>query len=132
MLGHFVLQETENECLLDMGHTGVQRKVYLRELAARFGHHLAVSWNLGEENGPARFSPIGQTDAQKKAMASYIKETNPYLCNVVLHTHSGDEKQDLIKNAICLVVPSEWYENFPISVVEAMSLGLKNSCQEQY
>jgi len=94
IMGHFVLQETENECLLDMGHTGVQRRVYLRELSARYGHHLAISWNLGEENGPARFTPIGQTDAQKKAMASYIKETNPYLCNVVLHTHSGDEKQD--------------------------------------
>jgi glycosyltransferase involved in cell wall biosynthesis len=44
--------------------------------------------------------------------------------NVQLLGHvSGDEKQELIKNAICLVVPSEWYENFPISIVEAMSLG---------
>ncbi len=44
--------------------------------------------------------------------------------NVQLLGHvSGDEKQNLIKHAICMVVPSEWYENFPISVVEAMSLG---------
>lgn len=94
IMSHFVLQETENECLLDMGHTGVQRKVYLRELIARFGHHLAVSWNLGEENGPADWTPIGQTDEQKKAMATYIKETNPYPCNVVLHTHANDHHQD--------------------------------------
>ncbi len=94
IMSHFVLQETENECLLDMGHTGVQRRVYLRELVARFGHHLAVSWNLGEENGPTHWSPIGQTDSQKKAMASYIKEVNPYPCNVVLHTHSNDAHQD--------------------------------------
>ncbi|MCY1718968.1 DUF5060 domain-containing protein [Prolixibacteraceae bacterium Z1-6] len=94
IMAHFVLQETENECLLDMGYTGVQRKLYLRELIARFGHHLAVTWNLGEENGPTNWSPIGQTDAQKKAMASYIKAVNPYLCNVVLHTHSNDEHQD--------------------------------------
>jgi len=94
MMAHFVLQETENECLLDMGYTGVQRKVYLRELVARFGHHLAVSWNLGEENGPAHWTPIGQTDEQKKAMASYIKSVNPYPCNVVLHTHADDHHQD--------------------------------------
>ncbi len=91
---HFVLQETENECLLDMGYTGVQRRLYLRELIARFGHHLGVVWNLGEENGPAKWTPIGQTDQQKKDMASYIKAVNPYPCNVVLHTHSNDEKQD--------------------------------------
>ncbi len=94
IMAHFVLQETENECLLDIGNTGVQRRVYLRELIARYGHHLALTWNLGEENGPASWTPIGQTDAQKKAMANYIKETNPYSCNVVLHTHSNDNKQD--------------------------------------
>lgn len=94
IMSHFVLQETENECLLDMGHSGVQRRVYIRELVARFGHHLAVSWNIGEENGPTHWSPIGQTDAQKKAMASYIKGVNPYPCNVVLHTHSNDAHQD--------------------------------------
>ncbi len=91
---HFVLQETENECLLDMGHTGVQRRLYLRELIARFGHHLAIGWNLGEENGPAEWTPVGQTDAQKKDMANYIKKINPYPSNVVLHTHSGQDKQD--------------------------------------
>lgn len=94
MMIHLVLQETENECLLDAGYTDVQRKLYLRELIARFGHHLGVTWNIGEENGPAGFSPIGQTDAQKKAMANYLKEVNPYPSIVVLHTHSNDEKQD--------------------------------------
>lgn len=36
---------------------------------------------------------------------------------------SGEEKTRLISNALCMVVPSEWYENFPISVVESLSLG---------
>lgn len=94
IMAHFVLQETENECLLDAGYTGVQRRVYLRELIARFGHHLAITWNLGEENGPAAWTPIGQTDSQKKDMANYIKDLNPYPCNVVLHTHGSDAKRD--------------------------------------
>jgi hypothetical protein len=91
---HLVLQETENECLLDNGYTDVQRKLYIRELVARFGHHLAVSWNIGEENGPADWTPIGQTDTQKKDMMNYLKLINPYPSIVVLHTHSDDGHQD--------------------------------------
>ena len=98
MMLHFVLQETENECLLDNGYTDVQRKLYLRELVARFGHHLAVTWNIGEENGPADWTPIGQTDAQKKDMMNYLKKINPYPTVVVVHTHADDEHQDMFLN----------------------------------
>jgi hypothetical protein len=94
IMNHFVLQETENEVLLDNGYTDVQRKLYLRELVARFGHHLAVTWNIGEENGPANWTPIGQTDAQKKEMMDYLKSINPYPSIVVLHTHADDGYQD--------------------------------------
>jgi hypothetical protein len=94
IMAHFVLQETENECLLDAGYTDVQRRVYLRELVARFGHHLGVTWNIGEENGPTDWSPIGQTDQQKKDMAAYLRALDPWPCNVVLHTHSDDMHQD--------------------------------------
>jgi hypothetical protein len=89
MMLHIVTQETENELLLDNGDTGLHRKLYYRELIARFGHHLAITWNMGEENGPASFSPNGQTIAQQKAMVKYIKETDPYRNYVVIHTHSG-------------------------------------------
>ncbi len=94
MMMHFVLQETENECLLDEGYTDVQRKLYLRELIARFGHHLGVTWNIGEENGPTDWSPIGQTNQQKKDMMNFMKKINPYPNIVVLHTHSDDAHQD--------------------------------------
>jgi len=100
MMIHLVLQETENECLLDGGQTGVQRKVYLRELVARFGHHLAVTWNMGEENGPADWTPVGQSDQMRKDMANYLKAINPYPNFVVLHTHSDNTHQDLILNPL--------------------------------
>ena len=94
IMAHFVLQETENECLLDAGYTGVQRRLYLRELVARFGHHLGVTWNMGEEKGPANWTPIGQTDQQKKEMAAYLRAVNPWPCNIFLHTYSNDELQE--------------------------------------
>jgi len=100
MMIHFVLQETENECLLDGGNTDVQRKLYLRELIARFGHHLAVTWNIGEENGPAEWTPVGQTDTQRKQMMTYLKKINPYPNIVVLHTHADDRHQDLYLNPL--------------------------------
>lgn len=36
---------------------------------------------------------------------------------------SGDELRDLILNSICTVLPSEWYENCPMSVLESYAYG---------
>jgi len=88
---HVVLQETENEKLLDNGDTKTERKLYLRELIARFSHHLMVTWNIGEENGPVGFSPNGQSTEQQKAMITYLKESDPYRNFVVVHTHSNPD-----------------------------------------
>ncbi|MBX2843839.1 MAG: DUF5060 domain-containing protein [Flammeovirgaceae bacterium] len=100
ILMHVVLQETENETILDNGDTGSLRQLYLYELIARFGHHLALVWNLGEENGPAPFSPIGQNDSQRKAMTSFIKNADPYKHPVLLHTHSHDPVRSVILDSI--------------------------------
>lgn len=91
---HFVTQETENEKLLDNGDTGFQRKLYYRELVARFGHHLAITWNLGEENGPASFSPNGQSNEQREAMAAWFQAHDPYQNCLVIHTHSHKSSRD--------------------------------------
>jgi len=90
---HIVTQETENELLLDDGDTGSQRKLYYRELIARFSHHLAITWNMGEENGPAGFTPNAQNVPQQKAMVKYMKETDPYQSYVVIHTHSSQKQR---------------------------------------
>ncbi len=98
ILLHLVTQETENETMLDDGDTKRLRKLYFNELIARFGHHLALVWNLGEENGPASWTPIGQNDAQRKAMASYLKANDPYQHPVLLHTHSHDPlRKDILE-----------------------------------
>ncbi|MGK7395251.1 MAG: DUF5060 domain-containing protein [Candidatus Cyclobacteriaceae bacterium M3_2C_046] len=86
---HVVTQETENELLLDNGDTGPERKLYYRELIARFGHHLAVTWNMGEENGPANFTPNAQNTQQQKDMVEYMKTHDPYQNFVVIHTHAN-------------------------------------------
>jgi hypothetical protein len=94
ILLHLVTQERENERLLDDGDVGRLRKLYYRELIARFGHHLGLVWNLGEENGPVSWSPIAQSDAQRKAMAQAFERMDPYGHPVLLHTHSTAEDKD--------------------------------------
>ena len=78
---HIITQEQENDQGLDGGELGPQRKLYYRELIARFGHHLALVWNLGEENT--------NTTSQRKAFSRYIKDLDPYNHPVVMHTYPG-------------------------------------------
>jgi len=100
ILLHIVLQETENETLLDNGDTGKLRKLYLNELIARFGHHLALVWNIGEENGPTPWSPKGQNNLQRKQMINYLKNNDPYQHPVLLHTQAEDPLRADILNDI--------------------------------
>ena len=91
---HVVTQETENELLLDGGDLGIERKLYYRELIARYAHHLGVTWNMGEENGPAHWTPLGQTIEQREQMISYFNDNDPYQNLVVIHSHSDRENRD--------------------------------------
>ena len=52
ILLHVALAETEiaNERWLDNGELGLERRLFLRELIARYGFVLALKWNLSEEN----------------------------------------------------------------------------------
>lgn len=100
ILLHLVIQETENELLLDNGDTGPLRKLYLNELIARFGHHLGLVWNLGEENGYAKWTPNAQNTAQRKAMASYIRKNDVFSHPILLHTHAHDPDRENILNPL--------------------------------
>lgn len=81
LMMHVVTQETENDSLLNGGSLGVERKLYYRELVARFGWHLAITWNLGEENT--------NSDSARKAFADYIRKVDPYKHPIVIHTYPG-------------------------------------------
>lgn len=100
ILLHMVLQETENETMLDSGDTGPMRQLYFRELMARFGHHLGMNFNLGEENGYAEFTPISQNDGQRRAMTDFLTEIDPYNHPIMLHTHSHEPYRAIILDSI--------------------------------
>lgn len=80
---HFILQETENDELLDGGHLGNNRKLYYRELIARFAHHNAVIWNLGEENT--------NNHQQRDDFAQFIHNNDPYGHFLTVQTNIGQQ-----------------------------------------
>ncbi|WP_404308766.1 DUF5060 domain-containing protein [Neorhodopirellula lusitana] len=93
---HFKTQEAENVLLLDKGHVGPERKLYYRELIARFAHHLALNWNLGEEVGLGH-----KVETQdKKDWANYFWTHDPYQHHIVIH--NGNSHFDLLGDASAL------------------------------
>ncbi|MEO0661781.1 MAG: DUF5060 domain-containing protein, partial [Planctomycetota bacterium] len=79
-----VMNETEidNELWLDGGNLGVQRRLFYREMVARFGHLPAIRWNICEEND---FS-VGQLES----FASFIKARDPWNHAVAVHNNPND------------------------------------------
>ncbi len=94
---HFKLQEQETDdnrvgserkvvpASLDGGKLDTERKLYCRELVARFGHALALTWNLGEENT--------QSTEEQRDMAQYLRQVDPYDHPIVVHTFPGQQER---------------------------------------
>ena len=93
MMLHVVTTETENEVYFEVKELGTtngfanSRKVYYRELVARFGYHLAISWNLGEESGwnETNGYAAGSTTQQRKNWSDYIHSLTYYRDHISVH-----------------------------------------------
>lgn len=80
---HFKTNETETDHLMDRGVFGIEGKLYYRELIARFGHHLVLNWNLGEENN----QPIEEVIK----VAKYVEKLDAYNHHMVVHTFPNQD-----------------------------------------
>lgn len=76
------MQDTATSCTGSTTNCiGSARKIYFRELQARFGHNPAIEWTLDEENGftnPARASYL-----------QWIKAVDPYDHPTSVHTQNS-------------------------------------------
>ncbi len=88
MFLHFKTFENENSARMGIDKLTMARKLYYRELIARFGHHLALNWNLSEET-KVTLNVIKET-------ASFIRNLDPYKSHVVQHTFPPSHKRDAI------------------------------------
>jgi len=81
----FMLAEAENEEALDddaVTAMGPERKLYYREMVARFGNHLNVIWILAEET--ATYAAPGIVERNKVRM-KHIRDLDPFDNPVGLH-----------------------------------------------
>jgi hypothetical protein len=68
---------------LDGGKLGPERRLYCRELIARFGHALALNWNIGEENT--------QSTEEIRDMVKFLHDTDAYRHHIVIHTFPNQQ-----------------------------------------
>ena len=80
---HFVLNEAEgpNKQELDNATLGTERRLFYREMIARFGYHNAIVWNISEEYNLSL--NIGSAAVLDWARA--IKGQDPYSTPVTVH-----------------------------------------------
>ena len=99
VMPQFVLSEQENQSYFEYkegGDFADSRKVFYREMAARFGYLNAVTWNIGEESGWEKEPTYGKavTTAQRKEFAVYLSDLLPYEELIVVH--NGPSTTDAI------------------------------------
>ena len=93
VMAHILLTEQENQSLFEYlagwpaSGFADSRKLFFREMVARFGHLNALTWNIGEESGMSRGSTyaVGVTDAQRKAFADWMRGLTYYDDHIVVH-----------------------------------------------
>ncbi|MEM1095388.1 MAG: DUF5060 domain-containing protein [Bacteroidota bacterium] len=91
---HFKTQETENDMLMDNGDLGPERRLYYRELVARFGHHHALNYNLGEEHDLWQADERNDvTQSLLKSYTEYIHALDGYDRPVVVHSYPQDHDE---------------------------------------
>ncbi len=83
---NMVTQDRINQWDLDGGELGRTRKLFYRELIARFGHHLGLVWNLGEENSA--------TTEQIEDYSDFIRGWDPYQHPIVSQANGTLDAHD--------------------------------------
>ncbi len=81
LLLHFKLAENENWDAL----TTDEIRVYYREMVARFGHHLALEWNISEEYRGTAASSVDRIN--------FLAAIDPWKNHRVIHTFPGEHKK---------------------------------------
>jgi glycosyltransferase involved in cell wall biosynthesis len=67
---------------------------------------------------PLRIAGVGPDEAALKALHSELQGDVEFM-----GYRSGSQLHELIAQARCVVLPSEWYENAPLTVMESFALG---------
>lgn len=100
--------ETENEALFEhaAGKSRTRgfanaRKLFYREMIARFSHNVGFVMTLGEENGWNERAKnggghpwgSGNTDVQRAEFTYFLRQVDPYDCPILVHTFPANKTE---------------------------------------
>lgn len=88
----YYLCEAANSFFLEKGTYTLKYPIYYREVIARFGYHLGIRFNLGEE--------LHHTAEQQKVASKLLKDLDPYKTIVCGHGSAKREKHEPIYTAL--------------------------------
>ncbi|MEM9400528.1 MAG: DUF5060 domain-containing protein [Verrucomicrobiota bacterium] len=115
MMMHMVLSEQENQSFFEYHENQAKpvgdpeitfaetRKLYYRELVARFGYLNAVTWNIGEENSWQTNGTFGlaNDETDQIAFASYLHNLLPYKDDqIVIHNPINGPGEAIFTNLL--------------------------------
>jgi hypothetical protein len=119
----FVFEENENDQLSvaggGVGHgLTLERKLYYREMVARFAHHQALIWVIGDE------SNYWDEYATMEALASEIRALDPYRHPIAFHSkHPCIGCPEAYPTIIEQYSPYFWFDSFEATAYQTVPNG---------
>lgn len=107
-------------CLPDSPAPEVKRGdyfLYCGRLSREKGVHTLIEAFSRDSNLHLKVTGTGPLENELRAKAA--SAANIEFCGY----RTGEDLSSLLRNCCCVIVPSEWYENNPLSIIEAYSAG---------
>jgi hypothetical protein len=79
MMLRLALQDSGSDSVLNGGNLLEERKLFMREMVARFGHHLGLVWDLGED----------LTATQIQERCTFLRSIDAYKSPIAIRTTSA-------------------------------------------
>lgn len=79
MMLRLALQDSGSDRVLNDGNLLDERKLFMREMVSRFGHHLGLVWDLGED----------LTVTQIQERCTFLRSIDPYKSPIAIRTTSA-------------------------------------------
>lgn len=109
---------TQDHSLIQ-GSTTQKYILYVGRISSEKGvQNLLEAWKRMEEKNEVKLLIIGDGPEKDKLFHLFANDSVQFL-----GSQPADKVLELMKHALYLVVPSIWYEGFPMTIVEAYSVG---------